>query len=193
MEVEEEAESRKKSDEQRKRLQRQLRDVERLTDVPQETPSGIRENVQRQLQEVEQKRHDLLPEHQRAQKTSKKIQSIQDKKKHMQRETAAAEDEIRKIREEILRNEERFRLVSDEVDKNRMADAEVEAELQGLQGGEERRCCNASQKGVCCMEAVWQHFIALGGNRVEAMFQRYRVMGAAQGQMPGEGRREKEQ
>ena len=42
----------------------------------------------------------------------------------------------------------------------------------------------------CCTEALWQQFIALGGNRVEAMFQRYREMGAAQVQMPGkeEGR-----
>ena len=42
------------------------------------------------------------------------------------------------------------------------------------------------------MEAAWQPFIALGANRVEAMFQRFnREMGAVQGQMPGkeEGRR----
>ena len=47
------------------------------------------------------------------------------KKKNTQRETAAAEDEMRKIREEIVRNEERFRLLSDKVDKNRMAEAEI--------------------------------------------------------------------
>ena len=40
MEVEEEAESRKKFDEQRKRLQRQLRDVEMFTGLLQETQSG---------------------------------------------------------------------------------------------------------------------------------------------------------
>ena len=59
------------------------------------------------------------------------------------------------------------------------------AELQSLQAGEERRGSDASQTGDFCMEALWQQFIAVGANRVEAMFQRYRVMGAAQGQMPG--------
>ena len=86
------AESRKKLDEQRKRLQRQLRDVERLTDLPQETQSGIKENLQRQLHEFVQKRHDLLPEHQRVQKRSQEIQE-----KH-------AEDEMRKIGEEIVKD-----------------------------------------------------------------------------------------
>ena len=45
----------------------------------------------------------------------------------MQRETEAAEAEMRKIREEIVRNGERFRLLSDKVDKKRMAEAEMEA------------------------------------------------------------------
>ena len=57
----------------------------------------------------------------------------------MQKESAAAQEEMRKIREEIDRNEERFRQLSDKVDKNKMVDAEMAAELQGLQTGEERR------------------------------------------------------
>ena len=66
---------------------------------------------------------------------------------------------MRKIREEIDRNEERFRLLSDKVDKNRMADAEMAAEHQGLQAGGERRGRDASQTCNCCMEA-WQHFLS---------------------------------
>ena len=54
---------------------------------------------------------------------------------------------MRRIREEIDRNEERFRQLSDKVDKNEMADAEMTAEIQGLQAGEERICSNASQDG----------------------------------------------
>ena len=45
----------------------------------------------------------------------------------MQRESLAAREEMRKIEEEIDWKEERFRLLSDKVDKNRMADAEMEA------------------------------------------------------------------
>ena len=57
------------------------------------------------------------------QNRSQKIQRIQDNKKNMQRETAAAQDEMRKIRGQINQKEERFRLLSDKVDKNRMAEA----------------------------------------------------------------------
>ena len=49
-----------------------------------------------------------------------------------------------------------------------MADADRAAELQGLQAGGERRGSDASQTGDCCMEAVWQQFVALGANRIEA-------------------------
>ena len=80
---------------------------------------------------------------------------------------------MRKNREEIDRNEERVRQLSDTVEKNRMADAEMAAELQGLQAGEERKGSNVPQTGDCCMDAVWQQFIALGANRIEAMFQRF--------------------
>ena len=70
----------------------------------------------------------------------------------MQKESAAAQEEMRRIREQIDRNEERFRQLSDKVDKNKMADAGMVAELQGLQAGEERRGSNASQAVDCSME-----------------------------------------
>ena len=57
MEVEDEVVSRKKLDEQRKRSQRQLRELEQCTHVPQEVQSRIKENLQQQLQEVEQRRN----------------------------------------------------------------------------------------------------------------------------------------
>ena len=38
---------------------------------------------------------------------------------------------------DINQKEARFRLLSDKVDKNRMAEAELEAELRGLQAGSE--------------------------------------------------------
>ena len=66
-------------------------------------------------------------EHQKVQKRSHKIQSIQDKRRNMQKENAAAQGEMRKIREKNDRNEERFRQLSDKVDKNKMVDAEMAA------------------------------------------------------------------
>ena len=69
---------------------------------------------------------------------------------------------MRKIREEIEWKEERFTQLSDKVDKNKMADAETEAELQGLQAGEERRSGNASQAVECCLETMVEQIFALG-------------------------------
>ena len=158
--VEDEAESRKKLDDQKKKIQKELRDIEKFSCVPKELQESIKSNLQQQLQEVEQRRHDLMPEHQKVQKRQQKTQSIQDKRRNMQEESAAGQKEMQSVREEIDRKEERFRQLSDKVDKNKMVDAEMAAELQGLQAGEERRGSNASQPGDGCLEALWQQLIA---------------------------------
>ena len=75
-----------------------------------------------------------------------------------------------KIREEIGWKEERFRLLSDKVDKNIMEDAEMEAELQGLQAGEERRGSNASQAVDCCLETVVEQIFAMGTDQARSKF-----------------------
>ena len=99
---------------------------------------SLKESLQHQLQDVEKRRNDLMREHQKVQKKTQKIQSLQDKRRNLQKESFAGKKEMRKIREEIDWKEGRFRLLSDKVDKNRMADAEMEAELLGLHAGEER-------------------------------------------------------
>ena len=58
-----------------------------------------------------------MPEHQKVQKRSQKIQNIQDNRRNVQKESAAAQEEMRKIREENDRNEKRFRQLSDKVAK----------------------------------------------------------------------------
>ena len=58
MEVEDETESRKKQDEQKKKLQKELRDVDRLSFVSKEMQESIKESTQHQFQEVEKWRHD---------------------------------------------------------------------------------------------------------------------------------------
>ena len=90
---------------------------------------SVKNDLQQQLQEVEQRRLDFMPEHQKVQKRSQRIHNIQDKRRNMQKESTAAQKEMRKIREDIDRNEERFRQLPDKVDKNKVA--EMAAELQG--------------------------------------------------------------
>ena len=65
----------------------------------------------------------------------------------------------RKLQEEIRQKEERHLFLSNKIDKNKMQDAEMAAELQSLQAGEERRGSDASQTGACCLEALWQQML----------------------------------
>ena len=66
MDLEDEVESRKKLDEQTRKLQKELRDIEKFSCVPKEFHGNLRSCLQQQLQEVEQGRHDLMPEHQKS-------------------------------------------------------------------------------------------------------------------------------
>ena len=65
---------------------------------------------------------------------------------------------MRILGEEIDWKEERFRLLSDKVDKNIMADAEMEAELQGLQAGEERRLAIHRKRLIAVWRRKWSRF-----------------------------------
>ena len=127
------------------------------------------------------------------QKRSQKIESLQDKRRNLQTHSIAAEEEMRKLQEEIRQKKERHLFLSNKIDKNKMQDAEMVAKLQSLQAGEERKGSDASQTGGGCLEEMLQRVIALGTNGVEVLLVR-REMGAAQGQMPGreEGRRSSE-
>ena len=62
-----EAESGKKLNEQRKKMQTELREVDRLSFVSKEMQESIKESPQHQLQDVEKRRNDLMPEHQKVQ------------------------------------------------------------------------------------------------------------------------------
>ena len=68
-------------------------------------------------QEVEKRRHDLMPEHQKAQEKSQKIQCIQDTRRYLQKDSIAAEEEMRKLRGELRQKEERVLFLSNNIDK----------------------------------------------------------------------------
>ena len=67
-------------------------------------------------------------------KKTQKIQSIQDKRRNLQKESTAAQEEMRKIREELVRNEERFRQLSDKVDKNKNGRCRNGSRTSGVAG-----------------------------------------------------------
>ena len=78
-----------------------------------------------------------MPEHQKVRTRSQNIQSIQDKRRTLQKDRTGAEEEMRKLQEE--QKEERVVFLSNKVDKDKMAAAEMAAELQSLQAEEEKK------------------------------------------------------
>ena len=115
MDVEDEIENRKKLDEERNKLQKNLREVEKLSSVPKEDQDRLKNDLQQRLLGVEQRRHDILPDHQKVQTRSQKLQSMKYKRRNMQNENVAAQEEMLKIKEENGRDEERSRQLSDKV------------------------------------------------------------------------------
>ena len=64
----------KKLDVQRRRLQKQIREIQKFTDVDQMFWVSQKEKWKKKLLEIEEKRNELLPEHQKVQKRSRKMQ-----------------------------------------------------------------------------------------------------------------------
>ena len=89
----------------------------------------LKESLQHQLQEVERKRYDLMPEHQRVQKRSQKIQSIQDEKICRKR-AWRQEKKCGKSEKKLIGKKSDSVCCRMKSTKNTMADAEMEAELQ---------------------------------------------------------------
>ena len=158
MEVEDEAESRKKLDEQRKNMQKELREVDRLVLFSKEMQECIKESLQHQLQDVETRRNELMPEHQKVQKRTQKIQSLQDKGRNLQKESTAAKEEMWKIREEVDWKEERFRLLSDKVGKKQNGRCGNGSRTSGIASWRRKK----SQAVECCLETMVEHIFAMG-------------------------------
>ena len=86
-----------------KHLQRQLRDMEKLTGMESMLQDRQKESWKEELQEVARRRTELLPEHQKMLGKSRKLQSLQDKKRNYLKEAGDCEEEMQTLEE----NEER--------------------------------------------------------------------------------------
>ena len=149
MEVEEETDCKNKWDEQKKNLQRQLRDIiDRFASLDQVFRDRQKDIWKEELEEIERKRTELLTEHQKIQKRTQKLQNLQDKQKNHFNNACACE-EVRMLNEEMEErkalHETRFLALSEKSGDSRKAAAELEVEIQALQAREERRGSSASQ------------------------------------------------
>ena len=98
--------------------------------MPNEFQESLKSDLQQQLQEVEQRRHDLKPGHHKVQKSSHKTKSFQDKIRNTQKEVPQHKRRCGRSERKLIAVRSDFGR-SDEVDKYRMVDAEIAAELQG--------------------------------------------------------------
>ena len=93
--------------------------------------NGQKEKWKEELLEIEKKRNELLPEHQKMQKTSQKMQSLQDEKRNFLKDACACDEEMRKVREEVNEREARFLELAEKSSNSRMAAEDCEEELGG--------------------------------------------------------------
>ena len=134
-----------------KGLQKQLREIEKFTDVDQMFRDGQKEKWKGDLQEIEQKRNELLAEHQRMHKRSQKMQSLQDKKKKYLKDACACDEETGKVRDEINEREARFLELAQKSNNCRMAD-DLEEEM-------------------CCFDSVMEQLFTLGAAHARQQIQ----------------------
>ena len=192
MEVEEETDCKKKLDEQRKSLQNQLRDIEKFMDME---PMVL--DSQNKRSSLEKQKTELLPDHQKVQKRSQKLQSLQEKKRHFFKE--ACEEEMWKVNEEVEERRVRFEALSERSGSCRRTAVDLEDEIEILQAGEERRGICAWQSNGCCFDLAMVHQVFACGavhteHFIQAMqeeFNRRFEAPAAPEPMAGGGERER--
>ena len=132
----------KKMDQQKKELQKQLRDLEKLTKMPEDIQSRLKEEWQQELPDIE-------PEHQKdAEEISKVVEFARQKegmpKGCWQMQWRHGADRRRDKLQELEQKSQRIYL----------AEADLDEEIRNLQAGEERRNSCASRSNGCCFDST---------------------------------------
>ena len=155
---EEETEYKKKLDEQKKSLQRQLREIEKFANMDPAFRNKQKEVWKEELEEIERKRTEFLLEHQKMQKKSQKLQSLRGKQRNYFMTPRDCEEEMQTLNKEWEEQNAlhgtRCRALSERSGVSRKAAAELENEIQNLQVSEERRGSSASQSNGCCSPCI---------------------------------------
>ena len=155
MEVGEEVDSKEKLEQRKKELLKQLRNINEGLDMPQATQETLREKWQQELQDIEQRRNDLLPEHQQMQMRSPKLQSLHyQKKKQCQKDLGNWAGDSERIRNEIEESHAQIEELGQQIQKVSMADVELDEEIRNLQAGDGQRGRCASQSNGCCFDPL---------------------------------------
>ena len=152
MEVDEEVDSKNKLDQRKKELQKQLRDIEKFTGMPQDTQDVLREKWQQEIQDIEQRPNGLLTELQNMQKRPEKLHSLQDNKKQCQNHLGKWAGDRERVRNQIEEKHAQLQELGQRIQKTSLAEVELDDEIRNLQAGEEIRGSCASQSNGCSFD-----------------------------------------
>ena len=138
MEVDGKVNSKKKLDQRKRELVKQMRKIDEFTDVPQNVVDELKEKVATRMQDIEQRRNSAMRIWVSRLKKTNVVENSQ----------AKMDDNGHKIQAESL------------------VEAERDLEITGLQAGDGRRGCIASQSIGCCLDAsIFQQFVAMGAEQ----------------------------
>ena len=112
-----------------------------------------KEAWKKELEEIERKRTELLSEHQKMEKKSRKVCGISrgTTSRFLEIVKKKCKRSINEWEEQKAQYEMRFRVLSGRSGDSRKAAAELDNEIQSLQASEERRGSSASQSNGCCL------------------------------------------
>ena len=139
-------------DQRKKELAKQLRKLGEFTDMPQNVDHEQKEKWRQELQDIEQRRNDLMPEHQQIQKRSQKLQSLQDRKNQCQKNMGKWAEENEDLRSVIDDSHGKMEVNGQKIQSESFAEAELDLEIRGLQAGDDRQGSSASQSNGCCFD-----------------------------------------
>ena len=154
--------SKKKFHQSKKEIVKQLGNIDELTDWLEDFVGERKEMWRQDLHEIEQKRNEVLREHQKI-ACSQKLQSLQDIKKLQCQKKMGKWVQQKNRSEETEEAQAEMEDIGQQIHAESLVEAELDFEIRGLPAGEGRRGSNASKSNGCCMDpAVLQHFLTSG-------------------------------
>ena len=144
------SDSKKQSDQRKKEQVKQMRKIDEFADTLRNVVDEQKEKWRQELQDIEQRRNDLLPEHLKTQKRSLKLQCLQDRQKQCQKNMGGWAEENEHPRSVIEDSRARIEGNGQKIQSESLAQAELDLDIKCLQAGYERRGASQSTaEGVC--------------------------------------------
>ena len=148
----------KKLDQRKRETVKQMRRIDDVTDLSQDFVDERKDMWRQELQQIEQRRNDLTPEHQKnAEVVAEAAEFARQKNCSVKRKW---EGGLREMNRSELRLDKSQADVEDsgqQIQEESLVEAELDLVLGGLQAGQGRRGSNPSQVGAASMQPSWSN------------------------------------